>query len=188
MDEYFNYLDMNMDMDNEFVPAFPNDNIYKKTIIQKNVYPSNMQGMQNMNPQQGQQNQNTLENILNLQGNQNCGLFNDNEGFIRGNMFPNLYDPYKNERVTNVMPTNERDRQLLEIQKVAFAMKDINLYLDVHPEDRCMINLYNRYLNQKRELLQNFENRFGPITLDSKSLNSTPWAWNTTKWPWEGDR
>lgn len=186
MDEYFNYLDMNMD--NEFVPAFPNDNIYKKTIIQKNVYPSNMQGVQNMNPQQGQQNQNTLENILNIPGNQNCGLFNDNEGFIRGNMFPNLYDPYKNERVTNVMPTNERDRQLLDIQKVAFAMKDINLYLDVHPEDRCMINLYNRYLDQKKELVERFEKRFGPITLRSNDLNNIPWAWNMNKWPWEGDR
>ena len=117
--------------------------------------------------------------------NNNCGLVNSTEGLLRGNMFPNLYDPYKIDSSKMMIPTSEMGKQLFEVQKSSFAMKDINLYLDIHPEDTCMINLYNRNLDEYNKALNNYEAQYGPINLDSKNLNTVPWVWDQTKWPWE---
>lgn len=178
MNDYFDYIDI----DSSFMPAYPNDDVYKKTNIQKKIYPSKLQDILDL--QNKMQGQNTINNMTNI--NDSCGLLNSTEGTLRGNMFPNMYDPYKNEEPKRFVPTSERERQLFDVQKAGFAMMDINLYLDVHPNDSCMINLYNRYLNEYERLLSNYESQYGPITLDSKTLDTIPWAWNQTKWPWEG--
>ena len=160
MNDYFDYLDMNT----EYTKAYPNDSMYKNTIIQKNTFPSKIPNMMNV------QNQNPINNIMNFDDG-NCGLYNSTEGTLKGNMFPNLYDPYKNEGQKRFVPSNERERQLFEIQKSAFAMKDINLYLDTHPNDTCMINLFNRYLEENKRQLKNYEEQYGPITLKSEGGN-----------------
>lgn len=176
MNDYFEYLDM----DSEFIPAFPSNNMYKNTVM-TNMYPSKLQDIMNL-----QDNTNKNDKLQTNMNTQTCGLSEFNEGFLRGNMFPTLYDPYKKENITNIMPESEKQRKLMEIQKYGFAMKDINLYLDLYPDNSCMINLYNRYLKQYNDLLKKYEMQYGPITLDSTSLDDTPWAWNKTKWPWEG--
>jgi len=173
MNDFFDYIDI----DSSIMPAYPNDNVYKKTVIQKNVFP-NVNKLQNMT-----QSQNTINNMMNMNG--NCGLVNSTEGTLRGNMFPDLYDPYKVQSSNMFTPTSERERQMFEVQKAGFAMKDINLYLDVNPGDSCMINLYNRYVDEYTRALNNYESQYGPITLKSKTLNTMPWVWVQTKWPWE---
>ena len=129
---------------------------------------------------------NINQNMLNMT-NENCGMYNSTEGFARGNMFPHLFDPYKKQQIKNFTPKNEKERMMLEIQQLDFAMKDINLYLDVNPNNTCMIRKFNEYLMRKNRLLQDYETRFGPITLTSpnSSLEKTPWAWLETKAPWK---
>ena len=60
--------------------------------------------------------------------NYNQKFFNPYEGFIRGNMFPNLYDPYKNEKPYQIKPMNEQAEMLTNIDALGFAMIDLNLY------------------------------------------------------------
>lgn len=108
------------------------------------------------------------------------------QGFIRGNMFDSLYKPYKTYKVKELNPTNNREYQLLLVQMYAFAAHDLSLYLDINPDDVNAINLRMRYMDAYQEALANYESSFGPITEDSQLLSSTPWAWNTNKWPWEG--
>lgn len=117
--------------------------------------------------------------------NYNQKFFNPYEGFIRGNMFPNLYDPYKNEKPYQIKPMNEQAEMLTNIDALGFAMIDLNLYLDVNPNDQRAIELFNQYRVQKEELLNNYERQYGPILLDSDALNATPWAWDNKPWPWE---
>ena len=118
---------------------------------------------------------------------ENCGMYNSTEGFVRGNMFPQLFDPYKKQQIKNFTPRNEKERMMLEIQQLDFAMKDINLYLDVNPNNTCMIRKFNEYLMRKNRLVQDYETRFGPITLTipNSSLEKTPWSWLETKSPWK---
>ena len=75
-------------------------------------------------------------NILNSDMNRPFTIYNVDEGFCKGNMFPNLYDEFKQYRPKEPTVSNQREAALLEIQKLDFAVNDLNLYLDLHPEDR----------------------------------------------------
>lgn len=107
------------------------------------------------------------------------------EGFLRGNMENGTYVPYKNMTYIKPNITNERQKELYELQKICFAAHDANLYLDTHPEDTNMIRLYNEYLKEEKRLNDLYERKYGPIDLsDEEGLNMTPWAWIKEPWPW----
>lgn len=107
-------------------------------------------------------------------------------GFIRGNMFSNLYNGYKLSKPLEVTPLNEQADMLTYIDSLCFALIDLNLYLDVYPNDTKIIDLFNSYRMEKDEITKEYESKYGPLTLNSCSLNRTPWAWNNMPWPWEG--
>ena len=129
-------------------------------------------------------------NNLNIY-NQNKTMKNQNElydpynGLIRGNLFKELYDPYISEEPYEIKPMNDQAKMLTKLDSLGFAMVDLNLYLDVYPNDKEKINLYNQDRREKENLLKEYENKYGPITTISDSLNTFPWAWNNMPWPWE---
>ena len=106
-------------------------------------------------------------------------------GFIRGNLFPDLYNTYKISNPYNIEPMNDQAKLLTNIDSLCFALTDLNLYLDINRNDKDIINLYNQYKQKKETLLEQYQNKYGPITLDSESLNKTPWQWDNSPWPWE---
>lgn len=108
--------------------------------------------------------------------------------FIRGNLFNNLYTPYKNYKPTELNPNNEKDYQMLMIQVYGFAAHELNLYLDVNPGDQNAIKLRNEYITLYKQALMQYENKYGALNTQSNTLDSTPWAWDTQNWPWEGNR
>ena len=125
-------------------------------------------------------------NLRNYQNNyQNDNLFNPYEGLIRGNLFKNIYDPYKNEKPYAIKPMNNQAKMLTDIDSLEFAIIDLNLYLDVYPDDKYAIELFNKYRSEQNELLHNYQNEYGPILLNSDALNNMPWMWNNKPWPWE---
>ena len=136
-------------------------------------YPKNYNYQTNMLPNMPHQ------NMVNNQ------LFTPYEGFIRGNMFKNLYDPYKLDRPFDIQPMNEQAEMLTSLDSLGFALIDLNLYLDVFPDDKTALETYNQYRKQKEELLKKYENKYGPIVLSSDALNVYPWAWDNKPWPWE---
>jgi len=111
-----------------------------------------------------------------------------NIAFMRGNLFNNLYTPYKNFKPMDINPNSEKEYALLLVQMYCFAAHELNLYLDVNPNDSNAINLRNNYINMYKKSVREYENKFGPLGTSSKVLNGTPWAWNTNKWPWEGNK
>ena len=127
---------------------------------------------------------NTFNNKNYIQQNDNR-LYDPYNGLIRGNLFKNLYDPYKSKEPYEIKPMNEQAKMLTDLDALGFAMIDLNLYLDVFPNDKEKINLYNQYSNEKEGLLKEYESKYGPITINSDSLNSYPWAWNNMPWPWD---
>lgn len=117
----------------------------------------------------------------------NVQFENVETGFLKGNMFKNLYDPYKNYDVQRIVPRNEKDRMMYEIQKYGFGMNDLVLYLDVHPEDVSAVRLFDELQNGYQKAVSNYENKYGPINLNSDLLNKTPWPWQKN-WPFEVTR
>ena len=115
----------------------------------------------------------------------NNSLFDPYQGFIRGNMFKDLYDPYKLKEAYDIRPMNEQADILTYIDSLTFACVDLNLYLDVYPNDREAIEQFNQYRIKKEQLIKEYENKYGPLLLNSDSLNTYPWAWIDRPWPWE---
>lgn len=111
-------------------------------------------------------------------------LFEPYQGFIRGNMFKNLYDDYG--PVYDINPMNEQAELLTYLDMFEFAMIDIGLYLDVFPNDKEMVNLYNNLKSEKKKILDKYEKDYNSLSLDSDDLNKMPWDWNKNPWPWEG--
>lgn len=105
------------------------------------------------------------------------------QGFIRGNMFKNIFDQYG--KIYDVKPMNEQAELLTYLDMYEFACIDLALYLDVNPNDQEIINLYNQLNNEKVNVMSKYEESFGPITQNSKYINMGYWAWDNSPWPWE---
>ena len=123
------------------------------------------------------------QNIKNVDTFKN--LYDPYNGLIRGNLFKELYDPYKIDEPYEIKPMNSQADLLTHIDALSFAMIDLNLFLDVNPNNKEAINLFNQYREEKKELTKEYEAKYGPITIDSNSLNSYPWAWDNMPWPWD---
>lgn len=112
-------------------------------------------------------------------------IYDPYNGFIRGNMFPELYNSYKLNKPLEITPMNEQAELLTYVDALTFAMIDLNLYLDVYPNDREALELFNQYRMQADEYTKKYESKYGPLELTNNSLNTFPWAWDNAPWPWE---
>jgi len=112
-------------------------------------------------------------------------FYNPKEGFAKGNMQANIYEPYKLKNPTLPQADNERERLLLEVQMYSFAMWDLNLYLNTHPTDRNVMRLFDQYRNSYKKAVEEYEARFGALHVDCVNTNNSTWAWNSSPWPWE---
>lgn len=112
-------------------------------------------------------------------------LYDPYQGFIRGNMFPNLYNGYKLKQPLNLEPKSEREEMLVYLDALAFAAHDINLYLDLYPNDRDMIQAFANYRMQADQVMKKYEEMYGPLVVNSEANTVTPWAWDNKPWPWE---
>lgn len=112
--------------------------------------------------------------------NQENNLYEPYQGFIRGNMFKNLYDNYG--KVYEIKPMNEQAELLTYLDMFDFACIDLKLYLDIYPDDNNIIQIYNQLSNEKNKVLNEYENNYGSI---SSYNNSNKWSWNNYPWPWE---
>ena len=124
-------------------------------------------------------------NILNSEMNRPFTIYNLDEGFCKGNMFPNLYDEFKQYRPKEPTVSNQREAALLEIQKLDFAVNDLNLYLDLHPEDRYAYSIFKKYTIELKKKKENYSKVYGPLTIGELGED---YEWSSSVWPWEEGR
>lgn len=147
----------------------------------------NYTGMSNLGMNYQNFDNNTFSNNF-IMPTKNNELLDPEEALEKGNLFKNLYVPYKNYRPFELKGKTEREKLLNQIRSYGFAMKDLNLYLDVNPNNTSYINLYNEYKKIKEKLWKQYEKTYGPLDLMSESLEKNNWVWNNSPWPWEGDK
>lgn len=122
-------------------------------------------------------------NINNLNYNRCDKLFDIEKGFNNGNMFSNIYSKYKNH-VYKINVNNDKDKLLYKIQMYYFALKDLNLYLDIFPEDTNILNKYHEYSKILNELKNKYEKTYGLLSTGN-SNNVNKWEWINNPWPWD---
>lgn len=106
------------------------------------------------------------------------------EGFTKGNMFPNLYNQYKNYEPITYVPKNEREDLLNKIYTLCFAINDLNLYLDTHPQDEAAYDLFKKYCLMYDKCTHEYEKLYQVLEL-THDTNGT-YTWTSKPWPWEG--
>lgn len=111
-------------------------------------------------------------------------LYEPYEGYMKGNLFKNLYKEYKNYKPARLIPNNEQAELLLNINQIGFAEQDIRLYLDMYPNDRKMIDLFNKLVSKCKELTSEYEKRYGPIKSNT-IVSSDTFNWVSYDFPWE---
>lgn len=134
-------------------------------------------GMNNMSGMDSTNN-NNMNNINNL--------YSPNEGYVKGNMFRNLYDPFMNYRPSELKPRNEQERELFNLGQIHFAMHELNLYLDNYPNDRAMLNKFNEFRASYEKMLNDYQSKYGPLEVTSPYMTNTPFAWSSNSFPWNG--
>ena len=110
-------------------------------------------------------------------------LNNPQDGFEKGNMFKNLYNEYKGYQPAKIKATNEREQHLYNISAMCFASHELNLYLDLNPNDQSAFMLYMDYEKKTNQLIEEYERKYGPLNVDSNEMKT--FTWTTEKWPWE---
>ncbi len=80
------------------------------------------------------------------------------------------------------------DRKMLKrkIHEFDFSIKEMELYLDVHPTCRRALMLLDELRRKRKELVAAYEQRFGPYIVTTNDAPATePWRWIDSPWPWE---
>lgn len=128
--------------------------------------------------------QNAFTNTFMIPNTSNNNILDTKLGFKRGNIFNNLYDEYKNYKPQELKANSEREDLLLQIDEQRFAMIEINLYLDLYPNDKSALSKFNTYLKKEKELVTLYESKYGPLTIGSP-VQTNNWLWDNSPWPWE---
>lgn len=105
------------------------------------------------------------------------------DGFLRGNMFQDEYEPYKNLTYFKLNPSNDKERLLYQVMAYSFAINDLNLYLDLHPDNKGMLDLFKKYVKEEKELCKEYVNKYGPLEVNE--VMGQKFDWINSPWPWE---
>ena len=120
---------------------------------------------------------------LNLIAGKSINLNED--GYIYGNMFKDEYTPYKNYSVYKLNTSNSEEELKLKIMEETFIINDLNLYLDIHPKDNDIYEIFRKHERLLNKYIGEYEESYGSILLNGKS---DTYNWINNPWPWEDDK
>ena len=84
---------------------------------------------------------------------------------------------------SNCENNSRRASMLKEIMGLDFALTELQLYLNNHPDDEKALCLYKKYAKELKELKDSYQKVYGPLT---KEFPCNKWRWIEEPWPWEG--
>ena len=83
------------------------------------------------------------------------------------------------------MYSNNQEQAMQTVRETGFALTDITLFLDTHPNDEKAMDYYNKYQQMHKEARSEYEKKYGPLTSNAVDTNNG-WTWTQNPWPWEG--
>ena len=101
-------------------------------------------------------------------------------GLVRGTLYPGLDLPFMgmvNKREKPVTP-------MTEMQALGFAIQELALYLDTHPEDKEALELYRSYQQIHHDCTMKFNAQCRPMTHFMPN-DDHKFTWIHDPWPWE---
>ena len=83
----------------------------------------------------------------------------------------------------------EREVMMNNLAAISFAINDLTLYLDTHPDCPHGTSLFYELLEKRLNLLTEFAGKFYPLTQTSMitgNYNQNQYGWSEGPMPWEG--
>lgn len=78
----------------------------------------------------------------------------------------------------------KREQLMLEIQQSGFALYDLTLFLDSHPDNKMALDYFMTVQKEYTELTAEYEMIYGPLSpFDTNTEHG--WTWIDAPWPWE---
>jgi len=71
-----------------------------------------------------------------------------------------------------------------QLNEASFAMDDVLLFLDTHPDCAEAMQYYRNATSMRRSAIAAWQRQNGPLFVDE--VTGPTWDWVTEKWPWEG--
>ena len=75
-----------------------------------------------------------------------------------------------------------RQEMIDQIKGLDFAIIELGLYLDTHPEDQKALCMHREYTKQVKDLKDKYQKMYGPLTI---FFPCNKWRWLEEPWPWE---
>ena len=75
-----------------------------------------------------------------------------------------------------------RENMINKIKCYQFAIIELALYLDTHPEDERALCLHRKYSRELKDLKDKYQKVYGPLTIN---FPCNKWRWIEEPWPWE---
>ena len=102
------------------------------------------------------------------------------KGLIRGTLFPGLDLPFMGMVNQKELPVTPKS----ELQVLGFAIQELALYLDTHPEDEEALELYRSYQQIYHKCMMEYNENQRPIN-HAMPHNGKGYTWLDDPWPWE---
>lgn len=74
-----------------------------------------------------------------------------------------------------------------KVQAAAFAIDDVKLFLDSHPNDAEALCYFEKYQMLRKQLVKQYEEQYGPLTVYGVDAKGGAWTWTKEPWPWVGE-
>jgi|GEM_PF-64107 len=102
------------------------------------------------------------------------------EALDRGTLWPGLELPWKN----NFNVRSVANTPLGEVQALDFALVELALYLDTHPDDTEALRLFRQYVKAYQDKKAAYAKKYGPLE-KTQAGEGDRWNWIDNPWPWE---
>ncbi len=112
---------------------------------------------------------------------ENPPVYGTNEALTRGTLFPGLDLPFKN-MVNQSNPY--AGTPLGELMALKFVIKELQLYLDTHPNDQEAFKALKDTIALEREGSRRYVKLYGPLTIQDVEVSDC-YNWLCDPWPWE---
>ena len=118
--------------------------------------------------------------------NRNCNCMSNSTSQINTNINYPMQNSINNSNMSTCgygESNQTRENMLEKIKCLNFAISELGLYLDTHPNDEKALCLHRKYCKEYRELTDKYQKVYGPLTIQ---FPCNKWRWLEEPWPWEG--
>ncbi len=99
---------------------------------------------------------------------------------VRGTLYPGLDLPFRGMVNHHEKPVTPKT----ELQAIGFALQELALYLDTHPNDCEALEQYRAYQRKYQECMMHYTEKCRPLN-HTQPVDDKEYTWLCDPWPWE---